>query len=152
MNERARASVGVFLSLAGLTCWITTLFLVMRSVMEVGGVCAEGSPYVTSTPCPKGVSLLMVASIWGSLIFVSLYAWQVIKHKVPGFLAIVWSAAYLSMAWNFLEFGLNPPGGGGYAWDWLVCAFFFMLIGGIPLYWAAPRVVRNFTRSAEPYP
>jgi hypothetical protein len=40
-----RAWVGTFLSLAGVACGLTWLYLGMRSVMEIGGACASGGPY-----------------------------------------------------------------------------------------------------------
>ena len=45
------AGAWVFLSLAGVACGMTLLFLGMRAVMEIGGACAEGvSPYAVARP------------------------------------------------------------------------------------------------------
>ena len=145
--ERVRVSLGVFVTLAGLAGWVTILFLAQRAVIEVGGVCAEGSPYVSQRPCPKGVAWLTLASIWGTLVFCALYAWQTIKHEVfPRFLALVWSVAYFALAWNFLEFGVNPPGDDGVSWTWLACALIFIVAGAVPLYLAVPAFISTFKR------
>jgi hypothetical protein len=142
-----RASLGVFITLAGLTCWVTVLFLAQRAVIEIGGVCAEGGPYVTERPCPKGVPGLTLASIWGSLVFCALYAWQTIKNEVfPRFLALVWSVAYFALAWNFLRFGIDAPGDGGVDAMWLVCALVFAIAGAVPLYLAIPAFISTFKR------
>ena len=147
-----RSSLGVFISLAGLACWLTVLFLAQRAVIEIGGVCAEGGPYVTERPCPKGVPGLTLASIWGSLVFCALYAWQTIKNEVfPRFLALVWSVAYFSLAWNFLVFGVDAPGEAGVEWMWLVCAFIFFIAGAIPLYLAIPAFISTFKRAGTNY-
>ena len=72
VTERVRASVGVFITLAGLSAGITLLFLGMRAVMEIGGVCADGGPFVTRQSCPDGVPALMVGGIWGGIAFCAL--------------------------------------------------------------------------------
>jgi len=48
---------------------------------------------------------------------------------VPNFAWALWPALFLSLAGNFLEFGLDPPGEGGVAWGWLLCAGVFFLMG-----------------------
>lgn len=142
-----RPSTLIFLGLAGATAGLTQLFLGMRSVMEIGGACAEGGPFVPIRPCPKGVPLVMFGGIWGGLIFAGIYGWQAFRHSVPNFIALLWPALFLSLGWNFLEFGLDPPGGGP-AWGWLVCAVVFGLMGGLPLVWALPWIVRRFSGKA----
>ena len=68
-----RASLWVFVSLAAVACAITLLFLGMRSVMKIGGTCASGGPYLISSPCPKGVPLVVLGGIWGGLVFAAVY-------------------------------------------------------------------------------
>jgi hypothetical protein len=145
-----RAGIGVLVPLAGLACGITLLFLGMRSVMEIGGACASGGPYVPQRPCPAGVPALMIGGIWGGIVCAFLYVWQTIRHRVPSLTVLFWPALFLSLGWNFLEFGLDPPGGGGLAWGWLVCAVVFFLMGGIPLVVALPWLRRSFRGSEEP--
>src|SRR5439155_12073017 len=146
-------SVGVFVGLAGVAAAFTVLYLSMRSVMSIGGSCASGNqPFVVSHPCPAGVALLLPASIWVGLIFLGIYVWQAARHKAPSLLSLAWPALFLSLGWNFLDFGLHPPGGqSGVAVGWLVCAVVFGLMGGIPLVYALPATVRHFT-GREPHP
>lgn len=137
-------SLMVFVGLAGTTVGLTVLYLGMRAVMSIGGFCAEGGPFVIEQHCPDGVPGLMIGGIWGGIIFAGVYAWQVFKNSIPSFLGLLWPALFLSLGWNFLEFGLDPPGGGGLAWGWLICAVFFVLMGGLPLIWAAKVMTRRF--------
>ena len=124
----------MFLSLAALSAALTVLFLAMRSVMEIGGVCAEGGPYVPRQPCPEGVPAMMVGGIWGGFISLGFYLWAGARNGVPTLAAFAWPALFLSLGWNFFEFGLNPPGDVGLAWSWLFCGVIFVLMGGFPLW------------------
>ena len=142
-----RAWIGSFLSLAGLSCALTLLFLGMRSVMEIGGACASGGAYEVAVECPEGVPVLMLAGIWGGIVCAGLTAWYVAKlggHYV-GLVAWAWVALFLSLGWNFLEYGLDPPGEDTeVAIGWLVCAAIFGLMGGLPaLALLRPSVLRS---------
>jgi hypothetical protein len=146
--DALRASAHVFVTLAGLSCALTLLFLGMRAVMDIGGACASGGPYVPRVECPEGVPVVMLAGIWGGLIFVGLYLWATSKHDVPTLAGLAWPALFLSLGWNFLEYGIDPPYGEGLVWGWLVCAFFFGLMGGLPLLAMARPIAGQFTRGA----
>lgn len=145
-----RAGIGVFVSAVGVSASLTVLFLGMRSVMEIGGACADGGPFVPVRPCPGGVPLLMVAGVWLGLLFAAVYFWQSLSHGVPSLAGLLWPALFLSLGWNFLEFGLDPPGAEGVAWGWLVCAALFFAMGGVPLRFVLPRVARSFTGRGTP--
>ena len=143
--EQARATIGIFVTLAGVACGLTMLYMGMRAVMAVGGFCAEGGPFVIEQHCPKGVPGLVMGGIWGGIIFYGLYVWQTIKHKVPSFMLLGWSALFLSLGWNFLEFGVDPPGpDGGLEWGWLTCAIVFALMGGLPLIAVVKPTLKGF--------
>ena len=130
----ARQTVLIFIGMAGLAAALTILFLSMRSVMKIGGTCASGNtPYVISHPCPKGVSGLLVGSIWGGLIFAGLYAWQSSAAGAPALVALAWPALFLSLGYNFLDFGIHPPDDSGLVWGWLICGALFLVMGGAPL-------------------
>ncbi len=134
MGSHAVGSVLVFVSLAGAVCGISLLFLGSRAVMDIGGSCAEGGPYVSANPCPDGVPLAVFGGVWGGVIFTAIYAWQTLSRHIPGFLALGWPALFLSLGWNFLESGLDQPGPGqGVEYGFLVCAVLFGLMGGVPL-------------------
>lgn len=126
-------SLGIAVSLAGVAGGMTLLFLAMRSVMAVGGACADGGPYVSAQPCPDGVPLGMLGGIFGGLASLGAYVYFTIRHGVPTLLWLAWPALFLSLGWNFLEFGLDAPGEQGLEWGWLVCAVLFIAMGGGPL-------------------
>ena len=116
--------------------------------MDIGGACASGGPFVPAQPCPEGVPLLMFAGIWGGIIFLAVYLWQAFKYRIPSFIGFAWPALFLSLGWNFLDFGLDPPGGGGLEWGWLVCAIVFGLMGGLPLVFAFKPIAKSFVHPA----
>lgn len=142
--------LGIFVGLAGTTAGLTTLFLGMRRVMEIGGFCAEGGPFVIQHRCPEGSVPLILGGIWGGLVMAGVYAWQTTKHRAPSLLVLLWPALFLSLGWNFLEFGLDPPGGEGLAWGWLVCAVVFGLMGGAPLAFMVSAVLQPSKRPPRP--
>ncbi len=140
-DERAPAGmggIGMFLAgIAGLAFSLTILWLSMRAVMGIGGACASGGPYVPAVECPDVVVLLTPLSVFGLFIFGGLAAWggSRLGGAWVGLVFLAWPALFLSLGWNFLEFGLRPPGGepGQVIWSWLFCAVVFFLMGGLPL-------------------
>ena len=123
--------------MGGLAFTLTILWLSMRAVMGIGGACASGGPYVPSVECPDSVVLLTPVSIFGIFIFGGLAAWGGV-HLGGRWVALIslgWPALFLSLGWNFLEFGFWPPGGndGELVWSWIICGVVFVLMGGVPL-------------------
>ena len=55
----AAVTVGCVLVVAVSLTWT---YLSMRAVMNVGGSCADGGPYIPRVSCPDGVPLAMVVS------------------------------------------------------------------------------------------
>lgn len=149
MPRSLRAAVWIFFSLGGVACAVTLLFLAMRAVMEIGGACAEGGPYVPRQECPDGVPGILVGSIWGGLILAGVYVWNVVRHGVPSFAWLFWPALFLSLGWNFFEYALDPPGeGDGLVWGWLVCGVLFAVMGGGPLVLGRHLLLRAATARA----
>jgi hypothetical protein len=116
----------------GFTFCLTLLFLSMRSVMDVGGFCASGGPYEIRTACPQSVAWVIPVSIFGALLSLGVGAVGVFSQGGPRPYAFAWSALFLALGWNFLEYGFDPPGGGTSP-GWLVCGVVFAVMGGIPL-------------------
>ena len=56
-----RAPALVVLSVLVLSVCLTWTFFAMRAVMNVGGACADGGPYVSAQPCPGGAGLIAIA-------------------------------------------------------------------------------------------
>lgn len=142
-GERPQHDIGLgsvlryLVGMAGLAFAITILWLSMRAVMGIGGACASGGPYVPAVECPEAVVLLTPVSIFVGIAALGLAAWggAGLRGGWIGLLFLAWPALFLSLGWNFLEFGLRPPGGqpGQIVWSWLFCAVVFFLIGGVPL-------------------
>ncbi|MBA2326041.1 MAG: hypothetical protein H0V95_05280 [Actinobacteria bacterium] len=132
MGLRRARLVGIFIGLAGLCAALTILFWSMRAVMEIGGSCASGNvPYEITRPCPKGTGFLMTGSIFGGIFMFGLYAVSAVGG--PSLWPLAWPALFLSLGWNFFEYGVDPPFGSGVAPGWLICGVLFALMGGAPL-------------------
>ncbi len=146
----AGSVVGTFavaLSLAGLACALTLVFLSSRSVMNVGGFCAEGGAYNIRQHCPQGIPGVLIGSIWGGLILAFAYAVVGAFFNIPTLVALAWSALFLSLGWNFFEYAFDPtPPMHGLIWSWLLCGVIFVLMGGIPLFATLPAIIREFQR------
>ncbi|HET7181823.1 MAG TPA: SHOCT domain-containing protein [Candidatus Limnocylindrales bacterium] len=131
------AVTAYLIGMGGLAFTITILWLSMRAVMGIGGACASGGPYVPAVECPDAVELLTPLSIFGLFIFGGLAAWggANLGGRWIGLIALGWPALFLSLGWNFLEFGFAPPSGsdGDLVWSWIFCGVVFVLMGGIPL-------------------
>ena len=146
-----RNTIAIGLSLAGVACGLTLVYLSMRAVMDVGGFCAEGGPFVIEQHCPQGVPGIMVGGILGGLVLAFVYVGVAVWRGIPSFAMLLWPALFLSLGWNFLEYAFDPPGtGGGVVWGWLICGIVFMLMGGLPLLVMLPATVRGFTHEKKP--
>jgi hypothetical protein len=128
----------------GFTFCLTLLFLSMRAVMDVGGFCAEGGPYEIRTPCPEGVAWIIPVSIFGGILAVGISFLGVFSEGGPRPYVFAWSALFLALGWNFLEYGFDPPGGGTSA-SWLVCGVVFVIMGGVPLALLARKSAARWT-------
>jgi hypothetical protein len=116
----------------GFVVCLTLMYHSMRAVMDVGGSCASGGPYAISRPCPEGVAWVMPVAIFGGLISVGIGLLGVFPQGGPRPYAFAWSALFLALGWNFLEYGFDPPAGATSP-GWLVCGFVFVVMGGVPL-------------------
>jgi hypothetical protein len=127
-----RKAALTFLGLAMTTAALTTLFLSMRAIMEIGGSCVSGGPIDPDVvrQCPSGTPGLMIFSIFGGLIFLGVYAVNTFGLNLAIF---AWPALFLSLGYNFFDYGINPPTGDGPVWGWLICGAIFFLMGGGPL-------------------
>jgi hypothetical protein len=140
------------IGIAGLAASLTIVFLSMRAVMDVGGFCAEGGPYEIQTHCPEGTVVLLPLSIFAGLGSAALAGWKGAQIGGPfaGLIALAWPALFISLGWNFLEYGLWPPGDdGGIVWGWLIPGVIFEVMGIVPLLALLPSR-RVFGDSAAP--
>jgi len=120
----------------GLTFAITSVWLGMRAVMDIGGYCASGGPYEIAVQCPAGVDLIMVLAFPLGFLSAGVMVWTGgrIGGNYAGLIGLAWPALFLSLGWNFLQYAFHPPGGdGGIELGWLIPGVLFVLMGGFPL-------------------
>jgi hypothetical protein len=112
---------------------LTVLSQIMRSVLDVGGSCADGGAYVSDQSCPQGTgtALLLVLGCGVACLVAGL--WGAVRVDAPLPLFLAWPALFFSLAWDFLEYGLMPPSGQGAIGGLVLCGVLFALLGGIPL-------------------
>jgi hypothetical protein len=132
VSDVAKASVGV----GGIALCITLVFLGMRAVMDIGGACADGGPYVPVQSCPDGSTPALLLGIFGLFLFGGIA--MVYGLRLGGIWAaaplLAWSGLFLALGWNFLDYGLfNPPGDETVIWGWLICGVLFVAMGLAPL-------------------
>ena len=134
------AIAGFLLGMAGVAGSITVVFLGMRSVLDVGGQCASGGPYVIAVPCPDGTWTLPLA-VFAGLGFVFLAVAG--GTKVGGIYAtlpgLAWTGLFCSLGFNFLQWGIAPPAdpsvdssGGGLVF--VLLGLMFEAMGIVPLF------------------
>jgi hypothetical protein len=148
-DPRLTDAIGLALAVAAMAACVTLVFLGMRAVMDVGGACADGGPYVSAQPCPDGVAAAMFLGIFG-LFGSGALVWRYgsrIGEPFESLPFLAWPALFCSLGWNFLEYGLfAPPEGAGIIWSWLIPGILFELMGLVPLWgWI---VAMRYARSA----
>jgi hypothetical protein len=112
---------------------LTALYESMRAVMEVGGACASGGAYEIRQACPKGVGWVIPVSIFG-MFAAGVFTWiGVFDEGGPRPYVFAWSALFLALGWNFLDYGFNPPDSHDTVWGWVICGIVFVIMGGGPL-------------------
>jgi hypothetical protein len=128
----------VLLAAFGLAASITFVWLGMRAVMDIGGACADGGPFVPVQPCPAGAPAALTLGMLGLFGFGGLGIYAGVKVGGPwaALPLLGWPALFLSLGWNFLEYGFTAGGDEGLVWGWIVPGVLFVLMGGIPL-WVA---------------
>ncbi len=153
-----RTVVGYLAGIAVGTMSITLLFLGMRAVMDVGGACADGGPYVTAQPCPTGTPVAMVGGMFGLFGAAGLIVWfgSRIGGAATAIVALGWPLLFVSLGYNFLDYGLHSPDGEpGVAWGWIIPGLLFWIMGIAPVVvavaaWREARAGRPVNRVSQP--
>ena len=142
--------IGSLVGVAGVAFSLTLLFRSMRSVQSIGGFCASGGPYQIAHKCPKGIGGLLPLAIFGGLIFLGLFAISAGETGRP-FVLFAWPALFLSLGWNFLDYGLHlTTSGSGVNGGFLVRGVLFIVMGAVPLIWLVPMLWRVITGHPDP--
>lgn len=115
----------LFFGLFGFVVSLTILYFGMRSVMDIGGYCAEGGPYQIEVHCPEGVAWMMPLSIFSMMFFALMYVLNVVPRAL-NFTYLFWTALFGALGWNFLDYGVikSDP----IEVSWLICGVIFMLM------------------------
>ncbi len=131
---------------------VTLMFLGMRSVMDVGGMCASGGPYEIATPCPDVAGPTLTLGIFGWFAGAGLLVWG--SGSLGGAWRIApvlaWSALFGALGWNFLEYAFAF---GGVELGWLIPGVVFEAMAIVPLAVVAvpaAAVARGTRGSAAP--
>jgi hypothetical protein len=156
--RRSYSAVDIVVYLVGVVAlsWaIASVWLGMRAVMDLGGYCASGGAYEIEVECPDGVTLIMLLAFPLGFLGAGLMVWKGARlgGGWAGLVGLAWPAIFLSLGFNFLQYGVSPPGGGGIEWGWLVPGVIFVLMGGFPLLgWISLRDHTTILPGVSPRP
>lgn len=125
-------SIVALLASTGVAASITLLYRGMGTIMETSGAfVASGGPYEIVSPAPSWVWLVPV-SIWTMLIFGGLALYGTKKGWGESPLLYGWMGLFLSLGWNFLRLGFNPPEFMQSTWGWIVSGVVFWVMALVP--------------------
>jgi hypothetical protein len=127
----------VLVATFGLAACLTLIWLGMRAVMDIGGACAEGGPFVPVQPCPEGAPAALTLGVLGIFGFgaLGIYAGARIGGGWAGLPLLAWPVLFGSLGWNFLEYGFTFEEG-GIVWGWVIPGVIFVLMAVVPLWFA----------------
>ena len=129
-NRFAILAPVLLLIVAVMSLAVTMIYLAMRAVMDVGGACATGGPYVSAQQCPDGSWMIAVAVpvlILGAIVGTSIAA----MVRAPNLILPMWAGLFGSLGWNFFVYAFA---GDDVVAAWLVCGVLLWLM-------AAPAVL-----------
>ena len=155
-DQRRATIVDVALYLVGvlgLAASLTIIWLSMRAVLDIGGYCADGGPYEIAHHCPDGVGLLLTLSIFVGLGCAGLMGWKGATLGAPydGLVTLAWPALFISLGWNFLQYGLfSPVGDSGVELGFLIPGILFVIMGAVPLVGYLPSGKQSRKKSDTP--
>ncbi len=154
MRRSLAKSIGSLVGIGGVAFSITLLSQSMRAVEAVGGYCASGGPYQIRQQCPNGVAGTFPLAIIGGLIFLGLFVFCA-SDRGRSVAMLAWSALFLTLAWNFIDYGVKGGSGGGAGF--LIPGVLFVLMGAAPLFYVVPNMWKSFlgqdpNQSAAPSP
>lgn len=113
---------GLVVTTALVGVMLAWLYFGMRAIMDIGGACATGGPYVPAVECPQGASVLI--SIAPPVLLLSTFAATglAVTLGAPTLLLPMWFLLFGSLGWNFLAYSFTDE---GIEYGWLVPGIMF---------------------------
>jgi hypothetical protein len=121
---------GSVVSWALFTFCFTLLLLGAMTVMELGGYCASGGPYVIETECPEAVAVTMPLSVFGGLLAVAIGVFLARGFGVP-VVNWAWPILFVGLGSGFLLIGVIAFAFGGITF--VIIGVLFVVMGLVPL-------------------
>jgi hypothetical protein len=133
---------GLVVSVALVGVGLAWTYLGMRAIMDIGGACATGGPYVPVQSCPAGAATLLSVGIPVLLLATFAASGLALWIKAPTLLLLMWFLLFGSLGWNFLEYALAEE---DIVMGWLVPGIMFELMA-LPalLLWFGSGWLREF--------
>jgi hypothetical protein len=116
---------GLVVSVALLGVGLAWTYFGMRAIMDIGGACATGGPYVPAQTCPAGASTLLSVGIPLLLLATFAASGLALWIKAPTTLLLMWFLLFGSLGWNFLEYALAEE---DIVMGWLIPGIMFELM------------------------
>ena len=132
---------GLVVTTALVGVMLAWLYFGMRAVMDIGGACATGGPYVPAVECPQGAAVLI--SIAPPVLLLSTFAATglAVTMGAPTLLLPMWFLLFGSLGWNFLEYAFSED---GIVFGWLVPGIMFEAMALPALFlWVGSGVLRR---------
>ena len=148
VTRHPKATVATVVCVLVVTIGVTWAFYSMRAVMNVGGACADGGPYVSAQPCPDGAALIAIA-IPVMLITAMVGSGVAAVVNAPNLLVPMWAGLFGSMGWNFFEYAFKGP---DVVWSWLVCGVLFWAMAAPAVFGMLVAVKNAVAPPATPSP
>ena len=132
-SQKLGRAVLMLFGLANIFMSFIVLNELFRSVIAVGGYCAEGGAYEIAIECPENKLILAPIGILSLMVGLGLYL--IFRLRIgPSWITALWPVAFVGSAWTFLQAGLNPPPNSESTWPLFVMAVLFGAAGLIPLW------------------
>jgi hypothetical protein len=131
--RRAFAAAVLGLGIAAGAAAITLLSMLLRSATAVDGSCAAGDAVLADQPCRSHTGAALLLAVAGALVCLLAVSWGASVLGAPRPLFLAWPVLALTLGWNFLRDGFDPPMGEGIALGYVVGGVVFLLLGAAPL-------------------
>ena len=131
--RRAFAAAVLGLGIAAGAAAITLLSMLLRSSTALGGSCADGDAALADGPCRSHTGAALLIAVACALLCLLAVSWGASVLGAPRPLFLAWPVLALTLGWNFLRDGFDPPMGEGLALGYVVGGVVFLILGTAPL-------------------